>query len=257
MNSRMTDISDENGTYRGLVETYWADLTMFNEQLALRPDGYQRLALSTISSYFAEQSMDSRSLQAAFGLRWVLLSMTVDIKAPILPEEELISESWASGREDYLFRMETALKRVSGETVAVIAKYYGLMDSARRRLTKDISCINSSPLDFGPRVLEAASRPSWEEADYEEAGVWMIPASWIDLLGHTNNIHYGELSYNALPEGRQASIDRLRRMEIYFTGELKKGEGVQLFLSHSEETDTVKGVRMRDGKQSFLCRMVF
>ena len=107
---------------------------------------------------------------------------------------------------------------------------------------------------MGETLLEADSRMAPDAAQYREADRRKVYPSWLDGLGHVNNARYGDMIFDTLSAA--GSFDgMLRRLELYFMGELHEGEEVALLLRKEADCHSVMGIHSESGESAFCSRI--
>jgi len=229
------------------------DETLFNEHRVFRPDSWQHLAMKPVLSYFNAIDMNQLAMIAAGETAWTLLSMTVDIVRQPVINELLLLRMEGVRREGLLYRVETEITAEgSGERIALCTTFYALFDFQKRRICRDEAMLSRYPAGTGTPRMHAESRRKEEHSLLCPAGTQLVPASWMDMVGHANNVRYGELCYNLLPPESMDYFAQVNRLEFYFTGEINRGESLQVLCGERENEILFAGIRSRDGAQSFL-----
>ena len=81
--------------------------------------------------------------------------------------------------------------------------------------------------------------------------------SWLDALGHVNNARYGDMIYDQLCLDASTPARRVRRLELYFVGELHGFEEVALLRRDTEEEISILGLHGKTGDHAFYSRVFF
>ena len=125
-------------------------------------------------------------------------------------------------------------------------------------LREEISCYMHErfSLPVGEPLIEAESRMTPELEKYREEDRRKIYPSWLDGLGHVNNSRYGDMIFDTL-SAAGAYEGALRRLELYFVGELHEGEEVSLLLRREPGSASVLGVHGQSGEAAFCSRVFF
>ena len=246
--------------YRENECTYTASvgMEMLNGYGVMKPSGYQSLIMEIAERHLRQFEIGVDDLLGK-GMAWVLVSSSVEIIQPIRREMSVIARTWHSEQDRFTFRRELCFTGEDGTPLFNAATFSVLMDVAERKILnpeKTGLVIGDAHSEF---LLEASPRLRFRGG--------MIPCdkrkvypSCIDRLGHTNNCRYSEFAYDALTEDEIDSLEKMRRMDIFFKSELKPGE---LFTVRRSAANVSQGELLIDGvnddtqKQSFVCRMLF
>ncbi len=235
----------------------YCDVSMFNANGAMKPDAYQRICVGVVEKHLGAIDLDVQSLVERFGVSWVLLSMTIDVKRPLTSGELLTVNTWHTCRKGTVYRRELIIKDSKGETVAVAATFSSLLDIKTRRICTDRAIHEVVAIPDGKLLLEASSRTKIALDEFDVKEVVHVRPNWIDAVGHVNNFRYGEITYDNLSASKINALDTLERMEIYFTGELTAQENVTVKLLEENGAVTVAGIRSSDEKTAFITKLFF
>lgn len=230
-----------------------------NENRALTLSALQRIIVVISEEHLENIGLDVPFLMREYGVSWILLSMSVDIKSPIRDGERLSVRTWHTEKKGVYFRREIEVCHPDGSVAAVAATFSSIFDMKSRRLSTDPEVLEKvHQLGDGNKLLEAESRIRIKPDDFPVVMTQKVMPSWIDSLGHVNNFRYGDLITDALPDEIRAKLGNLSRYEIGFTGELRLGESVELRLKEEEDgTVLAAGIRSTDGKPAFLAKLAF
>ncbi len=235
----------------------YCDVSMFDATGAMKPDALQRICVGVVEKHLNVMNLDVESLVERFGVSWVLLSMTIDIKRPLVSGETVTTQTWHTFRKGSAYRRDLILKDDKGEVVAVAATFSSLFDIKTRRICTDKSVHEVVAIPDGEPLLEASSRIKLNPDDFEVNEALSVRPNWIDAVGHVNNFRYGEMAYDTLTPEKRSALKQLKRFEIYFTGELKLGENVVIKSQQGEDAVTVAGVRSSDERTAFVAKLSF
>ncbi|MBQ9044557.1 MAG: hypothetical protein IJ112_01265 [Oscillospiraceae bacterium] len=204
-------------------------IAMFNGDGAMKPDAYQALYMQAVEPHLMNIEMDEARLIRDYGVAWVLVSMAVEIRRPVRPDDRLTAQTWNSTeKRRLLFRRETIVRDEAGETVFTAATFSTLLDLNARRVCTDRELIGKFYLPAGEKLMEASDRLRIKTPEEAPVETLRVRPSWIDGVGHVNNFRYGEMAYDALTDAQRAAIGSLKRMELYFVNEAHLGDAVQL-----------------------------
>ena len=229
-----------------------------NENRALTLSALQRIIVVISEEHLENIGLDVPHLMREYGVSWVLLSISVDIKSPIRDGERLSVRTWHTEKKGVYFRREVEICHPDGSVAAVAATFSSIFDMRTRRLSTDPEVLEKvDQLGNGKELLDAESRIRIKPDDFPVVMTQKVMPSWIDSLGHVNNFRYGDLITDALPDEVRAKLGNLSRYEIGFTGELRLGESVELRLKEENGEILAAGIRSTDGKPAFLAKLVF
>lgn len=235
----------------------YCDVSMFDASGAMKPDAYQRICVGVVEKHLNVIGLDVERLIERFGVSWVLLSMTIDIKRPLVSGETIATQTWHTFRKGSAYRRDLILKDDNGEVVAVAATFSSLLDIKTRHICTDKSVHEVVAIPDGEPLSEASSRIKLSLDGFETKEVLSVRPNWIDAVGHVNNFRYGEMAYDTLTPEKRSALKQLKRFEIYFTGELKLGENVVIKSQERESEVIVAGVRSSDERTAFVAKLSF
>ena len=237
--------------YKSLV-----DSSMLNSRRDIQISGLLRIIETTLEEHLLDIGMDNPKLVREENVSWAFLSLTSEVLSPIEPGEVLIGRTWFSGRRGPLFRRELEYRHADGSRAVSMSCFSGLIDLTARRIIRDRAYLERYSLPVGDQLLDADSRMNPEIVKYREADRRKVYPSWLDGLGHVNNARYGDMIFDTLSAaGSFAGI--LRRLELYFVGELHEGEEVALLLREDPGCASVLGVHGHSGEAAFCSRVFF
>ena len=245
----MTD--EKQMEYRALV-----DSSMLNSRRDIQISGLLRIIETTLEEHLLDIAMDNPKLVREENISWAFLSLTTEVMSPIEPGEVLTGRTWFSGRRGPLFRRELEYRHGDGSLAAAMSCFSGLIDLAARKIIRDRAYLERYTLPMGETLLDADSRMALEPEKYREADRRKVYPSWLDGLGHVNNARYGDMIFDTL-SAAGAFRGMLRRLELYFTGELHEGEEVTLLLREEAECTSLLGTHGQTGDAAFSARVFF
>ena len=245
----MTD--EKQMEYRALV-----DSSMLNSRRDIQISGLLRIIETTLEEHLLDIGMDNPRLVREENVSWAFLSLTAEVFGPIEPGEVLTGRTWFSGRRGPLFRRELEYRHMGGERAAAMSCFSGLIDLGARKIIRDRAYLEKYTLPAGEALIEAESRMSPRLEEYREADRRKVYPSWLDGLGHVNNARYGDMIFDTLSAaGIREGL--LRRLELYFVGELHDGEEVSLMLRSAPDCHSVLGLHGKTGEPAFCSRVFF
>ncbi len=233
-------------------------IAMFNERGALKPSAYQELYMQAVEPHLLNIRMDEPRLIRDFGVAWVLISMAFEPRRAIRPEEQLHARTWNSTEKSrLLFRREICFYDAEERPVLLGATFSALLDMQTRRVCTDRALARTFSLPAGETLLEASDRLRLKTP--AEAPVETVTArpSWIDGIGHVNNLRYGELAYDALTDAQRAQIGALRRMELFFVSETHLGDTIDLHRIDTERAAIVTASPAGAARPAFTAKFLF
>ena len=237
--------------YRALV-----DSSMLNSRRDIQISGLLRIIETTLEEHLLDIGMDNPKLVREENISWAFLSLSTEVLSPIQPGEVLTGRTWFSGRRGPLFRRELEYRHADGSPAAAMSCFSGLIDLSARRIIRDRAYLERYTLPVGETLLEADSRMAIDPARFREADRRKVYPSWLDGLGHVNNARYGDMIFDTL-SAAGAFRGTLRRLELYFVGELHEGEEVSLQLCEEAGCCSVLGTRGDSGESAFSARVFF
>ena len=245
----MTD--EKQMEYRALV-----DSSMLNSRRDIQISGLLRIIETTLEEHLLDIDMDNPKLVREENVSWAFLSLTSEVFGPIEPGEVLTGRTWFSGRRGPLFRRELEYRHADGTRAAATTCFSGLIDLGARKIIRDRAFLEKYALPVGEVLIEADSRMTPSLDEYREADRRRVYPSWLDGLGHVNNARDGDMIFDTLCAA-DIREGLLRRLELYFVGELHEGEEVSLLLRNGPDCHSVLGLHGETGEPAFCSRVFF
>ena len=243
-----------------LAKTYnfRVDTAAQNENHALTLSALQRVIVTVSEEHLKNIGLDVPTLMREYGVSWILLSMSAEIKDPIRPGELLSVRTWHTNKKGVYYRRDLEIRHEDGTLAAVAATFSSIFDMETRRLCTNPKVLEAvEELGEGEELFPAESRLRIKPEEFPAVMTQTVMPSWIDALGHVNNLRYGDFITDALPEETRAKLGGLSRYELGFTGELRLGESVEIRILEKDGTTFAAGIRSSDGKPAFLSKLVF
>ena len=234
----------------------YVDVSMCSTDGAITPTGYQRMVVETIGKHLENIELDSTRLVPEFGVAWVLLSMSIELKRTVRVGEKITMKTWHSDSKAPAYRRDFMILDETGETAAVGATFSALIDMNTHRLMMDKTFLSRFDLAEGEKLL-AADKRFQERYEYAAVEERLVRPSFIDGLGHVNNERYGEFVYDALTKEERSNIGSLKRMDIYFKAELTEGERFRMERAENGNAVILRGVHAADGREAFIVKLTF
>lgn len=245
----------QNLDEKSFVYPQQIEVAMYDGAGAFFPAAYQKLVTRTSEKHLENIELDVPRLMRRYGVSWVLLSLSLELRRPLRPTEQLVGRTWASGVHLPVFRREVALYDADDVPVAVGTTFSTMLDLSTRHICTDRGILESISVPQGEQLLQASSRFTAHPA-FSEVEVRTARPSWQDGLGHVNNGRYGEIVYDALTPEERARLRALKRLDIWFMAEMRPGQSVSVQKATEQNTVTVQGV-LEDGKPSFVMQLQF
>ena len=208
-----------------------------NEFEYLKPYGYQRLFGVVAEEHSKKMGFDfSRTMR--YNLAWVLISLTMEIERPVRGSLQLEASTWHTGRKGPFYRREFLFKDEQG-VMFKGCTYSALIDLGDRK----IFCGSEVPFLKVPviecQVVRAA--PLFKPvAHFERVERRKVYNSYIDFLGHVNNLRYSEFAYDALDGEEEKGFCGPCRIELYFRSEIKPSDEFEVYKGYSDGAVIIK-----------------
>ena len=244
-----------------LEKTYYfrVDTAAQNENHDLTLSALQRIIVTASEEHLKNIGLDVPKLMKDYGVSWILLSLSIEVKDKIRSGELLSIRTWHTNKKGVYYRRDFEICHEDGTVAANAATFSSIFDMESRRLctNKEVLALVDE-LGEGKELFEASPRLRIKPEELDFVMTQNVMPSWIDALGHTNNLRYGDLITDALPAEKRAKLGKLSRFELGFTGELRLGESVELRLKEEEDgTVLAAGIRSTDEKPAFLAKLAF
>ena len=236
-------------TYRALV-----DSSMLNSRRDIQISGLLRMIETALEEHLLDIGMDNPRLVREENISWAFLSLSAEVRDPILPGEILLGHTWFSGRHGPLFRRELEFRHSDGRQAVAFSCFSALIDLEARRIIRDRDYLERYSLPAGTALTEAESRMTPQLEDYRPVDRRRVYPSWLDGLGHVNNARYGDMIFDTL-SASGGFEGTLKRFELYFVGELHEGEEVSLLLKEDRDCRSVLGLHGSSGEAAFCSRV--
>lgn len=238
--------------------TFRVDTSAQNENHVITLSSLQRVIVTASEEHLKNIGLDVPKLMKEYGVSWILLSLCVNVKDRIRSGELLSVRTWHTNKKGLYYRRDFEIRHEDGTVAAEAATFSSIFDMETRRLCNNEKVLALvEELGEGKELFEANPRIRTKPENLETVMSQKVMPSWIDALGHTNNLRYGDLITDALPDETRAKLGGLSRYEIGFTGELRLGESVELCLKEENGEVLVAGVRSSDEKPAFVSKLVF
>lgn len=228
------------------LETEFSDL---NENNLLKPHGYQKLFVKLGDMHLNNININIDTTMKS-NLAWAFISISMEIVKPLEGMVKLRGKTWHSQRRGPFFRREYLFTDEKGETVFKGCSFSVLLDVNKRTVYRK----KEIPFDFAGPIEEftiealANRRVDLELVKVEDR---KVKNSYIDYLGHVNNLRYSEFAYDVFSQDQVGNLRNLKRMEIYFKSELRKGDEFSIHKLDGNNTINIRGENNTKGDSSF------
>ncbi len=230
------------------------DVSMYNPNGIFYPASIQRMAFSMISSHLKHLQMDNSKLTRQYGISWVMLSFSAEICRPLSLTETFEGRTWHVFAKPPICRRDFLISDSKGPVVKG-ATYSTMVHIETRRICTDRALLRKMELENGDPILQATHRAPALPVDSTDAGQRTVFPSWIDGVGHVNNLRYPEMAYDTLTREERLKVDCFRRMDVWFQHELTEGANCRLRKASAPDSILVCG-QMPTGQPSFTMRLM-
>ena len=238
--------------------SFRVDTGSLNENKTLTLSALQRIIVTVSEEHLENIGLDVPKLMKEFGVSWILLSLTAEIRDKIRAGEKLLVRTWHTNKKGVYYRRDIEICHEDGTVAAVAATFSSIFDMESRRLSTNEKVLELvEELGEGKELFDANPRVRIKPEDLSPVMTQNVMPSWIDSLGHVNNLRYGDLATDALSAEARKNLGNLSRFELGFTGELRLGESVELRLKEENGEILVAGIRSSDEKPAFLAKLSF
>lgn len=234
------------------------DMLMRGADGEITPVGYERMIMDSIEKHFAiNRRDDSEGELLKKGVAWVIISTSIEIKSRISPGEKLYARTWEVEKKGLVFRREVGIYHEDGTLAAGAATFFVIIDTEKRSMVRNpenyVSCVAAN----GEKLTEGESRIKFKAEGFETVEELTVRPSWIDAVGHVNNVRYLEMAYDALTDAERDNISKLKRLEAYFINELHKGEKIAFSRKSGEDCTSVAVSKPGESKPAFVAKLFF
>ena len=218
-------------------------------------DTQAHISVITLLRYF-EEAAALDAAQMAFGwetlqkqhLAWILTHMQLEIITPHAPKQTVCVRTWHAYSDKILSRREFEITAADGTVIARGASWWILMDTQKRRITKNppqLLALNPKEPLFVTQE-ENIKCPLPQNAPAYMQKTFAVRTEDLDLNGHVNNVHYAAWALDTGPQDKQ-----LHKILINFKNECRAAEVVDA-VSYPEQDTLYHHVltRRSDGKEA-------
>lgn len=235
----------------------FCDVSMFDENRNTKPIAYSNICISVIERHMTHNDIGVAKLMKDHGVSLVLFATTVEIVKPLIAGDILQTQTWHVNREGICYRRELEIKNSGGETVAICASFSSLLDLETRHICRNEDIHTRLNLPEGKPLIKAQSRCKVHISDgYRYVDTFEIRPSMLDPVGHVNNLKYSEFLVDSLTDDERLLLARLKRFEMYYTGELTLRDTVTVYKKCESREITVTGIRDRDSAPAFIAKLI-
>lgn len=246
-------MNETDFSYSMLVDT-----SMLNERRDATLPALLRVMENTLEEHLLDTGMDIPVILPKFGVFWVFLAITAELREPIRAGERLHAQTWNGSSSGLAFRRELQICRSDGLPALEASCFSGLVDTKTRRMVRDSALLAQFDLPHGRKLIEADSRMQPDLSQFTVAARRQVYPSWVDGLGHVNNTRYGDMIVDLLFADGKGPEGRLRRFELYFVSELHRGEEVILLRHDIPEGGTeLAGLHGDSRSPAFYARVFY
>lgn len=234
------------------------EVSDFNENHVLKPHAYQILIGRAAEEHLNRVGLNVDSIMP-LGYAWALVSLSVEIKKQLDCPQPLHVCTWHAGRRGPYFRRELEFRDASGEIVFVAATFSVLFDLKERSIyhKKELPFPLGEPTDKILLEASPAGRKQLRDLDYRLIENRIARPSHIDCLGHVNNCRYGEFAYDALNEEQHGRLQALKRIDVYFIAELRRGARFAVLRADNTASVAVRGEEQEKSEAAFEVNLRF
>ena len=225
------------------------ELADLNENNLLKPHGYQKLFVELGDMHLKNIDINVDTTMES-NLAWAFISISIEIVKPVVGLTKLIGKTWHSEHKGPFYRREYLFTDENGEMMLKGASYSVLLDMEKRTVyrKKETPFHISSPIE----EFTIKAKPNNKiNLDFVKIDERVAYNSYIDCLGHVNNTRYGEFAYDTFTEAEVNNLNELKRMEIYFKSELRKGDEFSIHKVYEGDSIYIRGENDTKGDTSF------
>ena len=247
-----------------IIHEIQLDASHFNANFQLKPQSYQMLYCELVEKHLFLYDLNTDQT-IKDGVAWVILSLTVDIEIPLKKTGTVFARTWKSGLKGPYFMRDFTFEDADGHVYFQGTSFSVLLNLETRRVCRDKKLPYFSLENYDVHVTKGFS--SWKNAYGENSIEATMPLqfcqerkvenSFIDMLGHVNNIRYGEFIYDAMDSNQTHAMGNLARMEIYFGAELKLGDTFSVSKGVLNQSLYVCGQNATTQEASFHAALTF
>lgn len=195
----------------------------FNEHHELKPMGYQHI-INILANDHLKNTDQGVGVLLGGKFAWVIVSLTYEIIKPIKELKNLFGKTWYAGRRGPFYRREYLVLDENGDVLVKAGSYSILMDLSNRSIYRNKELPFQLLVENNEYLLECEPRLK-EVFDFDEVSKERrVYSSYLDPIGHVNNLRYPEVVYDFFNEEEIKKLGKIKRIEQYFQKELQKDE---------------------------------
>ncbi len=169
------------------------------------------------------------------------------------PDARFVGQTWHTYTRMPVFRREFIISDEKGPVV-IGATHSTLVDIETRKICTDRTLLHRFDAPSGETLLHATHRAPIVHAGVE-AGRREVQPSWLDGVGHVNNLRYAEMAYDTLTPEERRRIEFFRRFDIWFQHELSEDGFCRMRKSVAADSFIICGM-IPAAQPAFTARML-
>ena len=201
-----------------------------------------RASIQTICNYLQEAASNHASdlgvsIEHLSEQNWIWMMARLRVEVERYPEwrDEVTVETWPSGADRLYATRDFLLWGPQGEPLARATSAWLLVDAERRRPIRLPELITSIDRPDRERALEDLPDKLPDPPEDAVKTNVHVRYSDLDLIGHVNNVLYGEWSVETVPQELHGS-HVVRAIELQFRAEARFGDDVTVRTGRSDGT---------------------
>ncbi len=238
-------VLEKENTEKKCIYQVQPDVADLNENNILKPYAYQRLFSMVVDPHLTKIDLSEDKL-AKYGLAWVLVSLSFEIRKPVEGMVPLYANTWHSGRRGPYFRREFVFRNKDNQIAFQGSSFSILLDRDKRSVYRKKE-LPFPLIDAVEEITIPASPSHKNHTDFSRVEDRRVRNSDIDCLGHVNNCRYGEFAYDVFTEQEITNLSRLKRMDTYFHSELRLEEPFSIAKAYEGNRIFCRGYNNRSG----------
>lgn len=225
------------------------DVCEFNENNHFKPYAYQSMFSKLVEIHLNRVNLNLETTRS-FNLTWVLISLSFETVKPVGGCKSMFAQTWYSQRKGPYFRREFVFRDENSDLVFHGSSYSVLIDLESRSIYRKKETpfeLNQANEEF---TIEAA--PTFKtDLPFVKIDERRVYNSFIDCLGHVNNIRYGEFAYDALDDEEKNNLDKIKRYDMFFLSELRNNDTFSVLKARDDKNIIIRGINNHTGSISF------
>ncbi|WP_273485040.1 acyl-ACP thioesterase domain-containing protein [Desulforamulus ruminis] len=225
------------------------ELSDLNQNNILKPYGYQKLFGQVVDWHLNKINL-KMDMTMKYNLAWAFVSLAIEIIKPVEGITKMYAQTWHSQRKGPFFRREFVFKNENGEILFRGASFSILLDTDKRTIYRKKELPFVAPELDEDFTIEASPTININ-SEFKKVDERKVYNSYIDCLGHVNNIRYGEFAYDAFSEAECVNLCNLKRMDLYFRSELKNNDMLSILKVYENSNIMIQGYNNTKSNISF------